>query len=220
MRRFLITVCLIASALLGLTVWGCCGLTEHAIVAIDHWGDAGSGLKETAAKLNDPQKGTIKILNEDADSAKEVITRFGLVARHEQHQLTTWDDRGTELFNNADGAITDLRGTIRSAGKTADAATGALNAAQGAITAAKPVLDDTDATIKKIQAMTPDIARAAKGTADTAQETAGTMGDVHKVADHVEQAIDNPAKRPWYIKILPKTMQAAVQALLERWAVH
>ncbi len=119
----------VMTALLGLAAWGCCGLARHIIVAVDRLGDAGAGLAETAAKLNGPH-GTIAMADEDAGAAKSLIVHGDLVARHEQQQLTAWDERGTVLFANLNGGVSDLRTTITAAAGTARAATATLGEGQ------------------------------------------------------------------------------------------
>jgi|SRR5581483_1298805 len=210
---------IIGTALAALAVWGCFGLTEHAIVAVDRFGEAGAGLAQTAARLNG-KHGTISMLDEDAGAVKSLIVHGDLVARHEEQSLKIWDTRGTELFNNLDGGITDIRGTIRAATGTANAATAAIGEASKTIQAVRPILGDSDAAVNEIRKLTPDIARGVKSAADTTEHAAGAMGDVHKVADHFEQEIDNPKLRPWYIKLLPHVLQDAVQATLMRWAAR
>lgn len=224
-RAVRIALGITAIALLGLTVWGACGLTKHIIVAVDKLGDAGAGLAQTTARLNGPH-GTITMADEDVGAAKSLIVHADLVARHEQQQLSVLDQRGTDLYHNLNGALTDLRGTIHAATgsvtaatETANAATRALGEGQRSIAAAQPVLGEVEAAVKAFRDMTPDIDRAVKGSADTAEQTAATMGDVHKVADHFEKEIDDPHKRPWYIRILPATAQDAVQALFTKWSV-
>lgn len=103
-----------------LSVYGVRGartLTTHVCVAVDHLGDAGLGLKETADHLN-AKHGTIAMLDEDAGAAKSLIIHADLVARHEEQSMTTWDADATQLFANLNGGVTDLRATVK-AGNTA-----------------------------------------------------------------------------------------------------
>ncbi len=145
----------VATALCGLAVWGCCGLTRHIIVAVDHLGDAGAGIAQTAAKLNG-RHGTIAMMDEDAGAAKSLIIHADLAARHEQQQLTTWDARGAELFANLDNGVTDLRTTIRAATGTADAASATLAEGQHTLRAFQPLLGSSDAAVADIDALLRD----------------------------------------------------------------
>jgi hypothetical protein len=124
-RWFAIYVASLMAAVVGLSVWGCIGLNHHAIVALDKLGDAGvqfgragDAVTQVAAKVNG-KHGTIAMADEDIGAAKSLIIHADLVARHEQQQLKTWDERGTELFSKF-GALLD------SATKATDAAAPAI----------------------------------------------------------------------------------------------
>lgn len=80
----------------------------------------------TLDKINSPT-GTLVLTNKAVNEFRSLIVHADLVARHEQQQLTTWDTRGKILFDNLNGGVTDLRGTVQSLGKTANAATGVLD---------------------------------------------------------------------------------------------
>ena len=168
------------AALLGLAVWGCCGLTRHVIVAVDKIGDAGSnlaeagaGIAQASARINGPH-GTIAMMDEDAGAAKGLIVHADMAARHEQQQLTTWDARGADLFANLNGGVTDLRTTVNAIAQTASAATGTAIAAsatlgegQRTLAAFQPLLGHSDATVADMDALLRDRA-------------------IHRTFDHVE----------------------------------
>lgn len=177
------------TALCGLAVWGCFGLNKHAIVAFDNLSAAGAGLTQTAQYLNDPDKGTIKMIDEDAGAAKSLIIHADLVARHEQQQLNTWDARGTELFNNANGAVTDLRGVFTSGKATLDQATETLKIINDPKTGLRVVLEHTDGTIQDLGSLTPDIKRATKGLADTSEQTAGIGQHLNATTGDLQHAL-------------------------------
>jgi hypothetical protein len=165
-RSLHVLIAVVIAALLGLSVWGCLGLTHHIIVAVDKFGDAGSGLSETTAKLNGPH-GTITMMDEDVGAAKSLIIHADLAARHEQQQLTTWDARGATLFSNLDGGVTDLRTTVNAAAQTANAATATLSEGQRTLAALQPVLGQSSATVADFDALLKDQA-------------------IHRTFDHVE----------------------------------
>lgn len=163
----------ILAALLGLSVWGCFGLAHHIIVAVDEFGAAstslaaaGAGIAQTTAKLNGPH-GTIAMADEDVGAAKSLIIHADLAARHEQQQLTTWDERGTVLFSNLNSGVTDLRATINAAAGTANAATATLGEGQRTLAAFQPLLGHSDATVADFDALLKDKA-------------------IHRTFDHVE----------------------------------
>lgn len=214
-----------ATVLLGLAVWGCCGLTRHIIVAVDRFGDAGAGLAQTAAKLNG-KHGTIAMLDEDAGASKSLIIHADLVARHEQQSLNTWDRRTTELFNNVNGGVTDLRGTVKAATGTANAATGLLSESTDTVrtlndprTGLPATLGNANGAVTDLRKLTPELKRTATASANTMEHVNGITGDGQKVADHYEQIIDNPKKYPWYIRMLPSMARVAVEAALDKWAM-
>jgi hypothetical protein len=164
--RLRIAIAVTVTALLGLAVWGCCGLTQHIIVAVDKFGDAGAGIAQATAKLNGPH-GTIAMADEDVGAAKSLIIHADLAARHEQQQLTTWDTRGAVLFSNLNGSVTDLRTTINAATETANATTATLSEGQRTLAAFQPLLGHSDATVADFDALLKDKA-------------------IHRTFDHME----------------------------------
>lgn len=54
-------------------------------------------------KIGEPKNGTIAEVDKTILGVKSLIVHTDLVARHEDQQLTTWDDRGTTLFANVNG---------------------------------------------------------------------------------------------------------------------
>lgn len=221
------------ATLLALSVWGCFGVARHLIVAVDKLGDAGEGLAGTAARLNDPQKGTIKMLDEDVGATKSLIIHADLVARHEQQSLNTWDDRVASIFDNINGGVTDLRGTIQAATGTVSAVQGTANASTDLLTeAAKSfrtlndpsaglaaTLANANGGITDLRTLTPEVKRTVTASANTMEHVNGIAGDGHKVADHYEQVIDNPKGSPWYIRALPDTLRIAAQAAIDHYSL-
>ena len=213
-----------ATALLGLAVWGCCGLTAHIIIAVDRLGDAGAGLAQTAAKLNG-KHGTIAMLNEDVGASKSLIIHADLVARHEQQSLSTWDQRGSDLFNNVNGAVTDLRGTFNATAGTATAATELIAESADTVRILNDprkglpaTLDNANGVANDLRALTPELQRTATASANTMEHVNGIAADGQKVATHYEQIIDNPKKYPWYLRMLPSIVRVAIEAGIDKWA--
>jgi hypothetical protein len=153
------------------------------------WGDAGEGFAQIAQHLNDPKKGTIMMLDQDVGAAKSLIIHADLVARHEQQQLDTWDDRGTIIFNNANGTLTDLRGVLTAGKGTLDQATETLKIINDPKTGLHVVLVDADGVIKDLGTLTPDVQRAVKGLADTSEQTAGIGTHLNATTGDLQHAL-------------------------------
>jgi len=231
-RLFIVGVVVIVfgipAALLGLAVWGCFGLTHHAIVAIDKIGDAGVQLGRAgdtmtaaAARING-KHGTIAMLDEDLGATKSLIVHADLVARHEQQQLSKWDARGAELYANVNGSVTDLRSTITKAGATEDAATRFVDtlraAAADKTNGLGAVLANVNGGVADVRSMAGDGRRITKATAGAMEHVEAITADGHKVADHYEKAIDT--KSPWYMRVLPGWLQEAAKVAVEYEATH
>lgn len=219
-------VAIVALTLLALAVWGACGVTHHLIVAIDAWGDVGAQANHQLSALRS-RGGTLTMLDEDIGAAKSAIIHLDLVARHEQQSLGTMDRNVDQTFADLHGTLQAAQQTLASASRTEDAltqtassATQTLDASTHALAATTPLIQQTQSAVASFSTAFPAIAQAAQGAAATSQQAALIATDTRKVADHFEQEIDNPKKRPWYIRILPGAMQAGFQAVLTRWAVQ
>lgn len=157
-----------------LSVFGVHGariLTRHACVAMDRMADAGLAVSQTAQHLNAPH-GTIAMIDEDAGATKSLIVHADLVARHEQQSMSTWDNDARDLFTNANGAVTDLRGTA--------------NAATTALQGVPPVLDGATHAVKTMDAAAghldaainaPEVVDATKHLDSAIGHTDGILGD-------------------------------------------
>ena len=222
--RWLLSI--VALTLLALGVWGACGVTRHLIVAVDHWGDVGSQASAQLSALRG-RGGTLTMMDEDIGAAKSAIVHLDLVARHEQQSLGTMDRNVDQTFTDLHQTLAAAQDTLRSASRTEDAltqtassATQTLEASTRTLQATTPLIQQTRESVASFSLAFPAIAQAAQGAAATSQQAALIATDTRKVADHLEQAIDNPQKRPWYIRLLPHVLQAGSQALLTRWAVQ
>jgi methyl-accepting chemotaxis protein len=189
-RWFALYIAILIGALAALAAWGCIGLTRHAIVAIDRVGEAGAGFNQTLAKVNG-RHGTIAMLDEDIGAAKSMIIHADLVARHEQQQLSTWDDRGAQLFSNINGGVTDLRKTIQqtgdaadSFGDTADAGARLVEDLRREVNDTKhglgPILENANGAVTDARSLTPDTQRIVKASAGTMEHVEGISGDIQK----------------------------------------
>lgn len=211
------------------------------LILVGHHAD--SVLTQTDATLNEINRpckgpegpeacGVLASLNKTQNTTRHLIGGVDLVVEHyrDPKKLAAVDAGVVRLYsllqqnlNNIDGGITDTRNTIKAIGGTADAASGLLNQGKDTVKKAGDLTSAATLTVKHADAavtgVTPDIQRAAKGAAVTAEQTGGVATDAHKVADHYEQEIDNPKTRPWYIKMLPVAAQDIVQAMLTKWSL-
>ena len=246
MRRLTILACVVGTALLSLAVWGCFGLSRHIIVAIDKWGDAGAGVTATLVKVNAPCKaikgqkltaldlkdcGTLASFEASLRTFRGTMGVIETVANHEQNQLTVWDQRGQELFGNVNGGVTDLRTAIVQAGDsaerigdTADAGTRLVNKLRKEVANEEhgvgATLANVNDAVSDVRSTMPDIRRITTAAAGTAEHVEGVAGDGHKVADHYEKVIDNPKKKPLWMRLLPIGAQVAIRAYLDSLLIH
>jgi hypothetical protein len=218
MRRALILAAFSAlAALLGLAVWGCVGVTHHLVIAIDRLGDAGMSITQTAAKLNGPH-GTIAMTDEDVGAAKSLIIHADLVARHEQQSLGAMDAGASEITQNLNATVLDLRKTILTANGTAAAAGDTLRAAQPALgalaateNAATRSLNDLDARIDD-----PRVGDLLESLRSGVTSANAITADARRVADDATAKYFKPT--PWYRKVLPyATTGAKIAAYALPW---
>jgi hypothetical protein len=135
-------------AALGLTAWGCIGLTQHLIVTIDRFGDAGEQIARAGKTINTPKLGTLAEVDATLLQGRLTIDAVNKVAIHEQHQLTTIDGYAAKL-------VADLDTVSRHADRTLDAASGGLTAASmtlgtlnSTIAQAQPLLASSNALVQ------------------------------------------------------------------------
>jgi hypothetical protein len=135
-------------AALGLTAWGCFGLTQHLIMAIDHYGDAGAAAQQTLAILNKPKYDTLAEVDATLLQGRLTIDAVNKVAIHEQHQLSTFDGYAARLVTDIDGLSHHADSTLASASQTAQAASRAIGTLNTTIGAAQPLLASSNALIQ------------------------------------------------------------------------
>lgn len=186
------------ASLLAAGVWGCLGVTRHLIVALDKWGDAavqlgraGDGASLIEQRIG-AKHGTVAMLDEDIGAAKSLIVHGDMVARHEQQQLTTWDQRGAELYANINGGVSDLRDTIRTGKDAVSAVQGTANAGSDLLyeaaasfrqmndphTGIAATLGNVNGGIADARKLVPEVARGITAGANTAQHIDGISGDM------------------------------------------
>ena len=158
MRPLPITIGVVSTVLLGVTVWGAIGLTNHIIVAVDKWGNSAPDLKPTLATLNRPcgirnvkssanystfysegslmPCGTLAEVATSVVKAGDAVVQTQLVERATTPHVTSAMDQFGAAAVHLSGTADNLSITAQSLTGTADAATGTLKAATGTLTAA------------------------------------------------------------------------------------
>jgi hypothetical protein len=81
-------------------------------------------------RIGEPKNGTIAEVDKLVLGSKSLVVHADLVARHEQQQLTTWDAHGETLFNNVNGVVSDVRGTVKQSTLTLAEAQTAIQAVE------------------------------------------------------------------------------------------
>ena len=228
MRPYLITTGIVILALLGLTVWGCFGLTHAAIVALDKWGD--SAPTETLAKVD----ATLDAINAPCKDFQGNYTcgpivqlsqtekNVGILAARSAQQVQQTGVLVTAVANNLNTVGESVKDTASHLNKTADAATGTLDAATGTLgegqrtlatfnAKAGPLLDaytasgyDLDAILK---ANATEIHGTLVGIQGVATNTASITGSVDKMTAHLEKQVDSP--KPLWKTMIPMSETAA-----------
>jgi hypothetical protein len=125
MRPILATIGVVSAALLGLTVWGCFGLTRVAYTALEKWGNAAPDLKPTLDAINGP-RGTLHEVNKAAVKIGDAIVQTQLVERATTPHITAAMDQFGAAAVHLSGAADSLKGTADTAAGTFAAATGAI----------------------------------------------------------------------------------------------
>lgn len=195
-----------ALGVLALTVWGCFGITSHAIVALDRIGDAATSLTVATAKLNS-RTGTLSMLNEDLGAAKSAIVHADLIARHEQQQLTTLDQQERTLFADLHETTRALHGSLDAATQAAQDASAAVKTMNDTIGKAQPLLEASTATVRHADALVSDPATQGlpariytlAGHLDgTLGHVEGITADSQRIADDLTRKYFTPT--PWWKK--------------------
>jgi hypothetical protein len=168
MRIIPTTIGVVSAALLGLTVWGCFGISHHLIVAVDKWGNAAPDLKPTIAKVNQaldttnapcaikgsnqPCRGTLGLLNKTIKDTGDAIIETQLQERSTAPHITAAMDTLNNSAQKLGGTADNLSGTATALTGTANAATRTLTTATTTIAAFQPVLGHLDASSADLDA--------------------------------------------------------------------
>ncbi len=201
-----------AITLAALCVWGCFGLCQHIIIAVDRWGAAAPGAGETDAVLdhiNRPCKGasgpdacgTLAQINKTAIDAGDAIVRTQLIERTTQPHIISAMDEFGQTAKHLSSTADSLKGTADALTGTAQGATDMLAEGKRTIAAAQPLLDaytqsgdDLDVLLKR------------KSITDILDNVAGMTVHANSISgefDLVTQkaAGDYLSPQPWWRKI-------------------
>jgi len=203
-------------ALLGLAVWGCCGLNQHLIVAIDKYGDAAVEAKSQTAGIAPIEDRLTKLFVEierpckgagDDPNSCGLIANVKKVAIDTRHAVITTQlqvQQTQPLLANAAGAI---QTEAEKLGKTTDAATALLNTANSAV---DQLNDDRSGLSPLMQAYLRsgtdlDDLLKRRAVTETLDNVAGITGNVNRMTLDGQRvttklADDFLAPQPWWKK--------------------
>ena len=180
--------------------------------AVWEWGGVGQTTKTSLPTLvqkmdtildrvGEPKNGTVAEIDKLILGAKSLVVHADLVANHEQKQLSDWDARGTTLFTNVNGAVADLRGTVRASTKTVEEAQKVIES----VGTMPPHVNDLTDQIRTSLYPLPDTLRGLTGTSQ--EVTAYIHGPMTNLTDNLsklanttnttESHIDQRFFAPW-----------------------
>lgn len=202
-------------AALGLCGWGLSGLTRHAIIALDKWGNAAQGISETTAKLNG-KYGTIAETDKLLMALKSTTVHADMVIAHEDRQLKSYDKVSQDILRDVDELARRGSETLAASTQAAQEATETIKTANRTIEAAQPLLEASTHTVNGVdlRIRDPKLDAILTHVESTTGHIDGVSGNFEKVTTHFEQKIDAPAKGKWYVRLLPQTLQAAWQVYM------
>ena len=207
MRPLPITLGVVSTVLLGLSVWGCMGLTRHVIVAVDKWGDASPA--STLVKVN----ATLDAVNAPCvdfhgswtcgpiQQLSQTEKNVGILAARSARQVQQTGVLVTAVAHNLDTVGVAIKETAGHVNGTADAAAGTFNAATGTLNAGastlnsfKPLVLHMDTTASDLDALlaSPDLSQAIQHLNETSGNVAGITDSVDKMTLHLEKQVDSP----------------------------
>lgn len=199
-------------SIVALCAWGASGLTHHAIMALDKWGDAGAKLSATLDAVNAPCKGyhgsvTCGPIAQLSQTEKNI----GILAAQSALQVK----QSSTLVNAAATSITGVADqakiTLAAASGTAQEATTALGTMNQTIAQAQPLLgasttlltrtdlslnDPTTGTLPRFNALFPKFSLLADNADGVVGHVNGIAEDAQKVAD--KETADFLKPVPWW----------------------
>ena len=233
MRPLPITIGVVSAALLGLTVWGACGLARHVIIAVDKWGDAAPDLKPTLATLNRPcgfrnvkssanystfysegslmPCGTLAEIATSVVKAGDAVVQTQLVERATTPHITAAMDTLNQSAAKLGGTADSLTETAHAATGTLEAATDTIGEGKRTIAAAQPLLAQLTANGASLQATTDTLNDTLKRKAVGRCSTIGRGNRTRQCHSWRPSAIADKALPihsrpvPWYMQPIKKS---------------
>ena len=207
-----------AITLAALCIWGCFGLCQHIIVAVDRWGAAAPDAGKIDAVLdhvNRPCKGasgpdacgTLAQINKTAIDAGDAIVRTQLIERAAQPHIISAMDEFGQTAKHLSSTADSLKGTADALTGTAQGATATLAEGQRTIKAVQPLLSQLTANGASLQATTDTLNDVLKRQAigKLLDNAAGISGDFRTIADKATADFIRPV--PWWQQPIKKSSQ-------------
>jgi hypothetical protein len=210
-----------AITLAALSVWGCFGLCQHVIIAVDRWGAAAPTAGKTDAvldHLNRPCKGasgpdacgTLAQINKTAIDAGDAIVRTQLIERDSQPHIIAAMDEFGQTAKHLSSTADSLSVTAHAATETLTSATDTIGEGKRTIAAAQPLLAQLTANGASLQATTDTLNDTLKRQAigKILDHAAGITGHADAITGDVQRVSDDLTRRyfaptPWYKKVGP-----------------
>jgi hypothetical protein len=195
----------------GLGLWYGPPVATRAVTALD-------GVNGALATVNRPKTGTLAEIDATARDTRVALDNVNKAAIHERLQLAAIDADRERIVASATGlldALHDQAGhvgpVLDSAKASEDALTARLQQAGVTETQLNRAIADMDARIND-----PAITKTLDHVEQLSDHASGVAGATEKMANHVESVLDNPHKQPLWLRILPSTLKALVQAYFDR----
>jgi hypothetical protein len=189
-----------------LAVWGCFGVTQHLIMALDQWGAAGAQLAQAGQILNRPKWGTLAQVDSVLLNSRLTLDATNKILIHEGHSLDHYDAVADQLGGDIHSLSLHLAGTADALSDTARTASATVASANLALQTARPLIEALATTTQSSGKTLNDLdARIADPRVDAlmdhlrgvASSTDGIMGDFRQVADKETKEFLKPTK--WYM---------------------
>ena len=206
-----------AITLAALCVWGCFGLCQHIIIAVDRWGAAAPGAGETDAVLdhiNRPCKGasgpdacgTLAQINKTAIDAGDAIVRTQLIERTTQPHIISAMDEFGQTAKHLSSTADSLKGTADALTGTAQGATDMLAEGKRTIAAAQPLLESSTHAVDTFGLAVGDIQHRADPVIDNLGGIAVHFNAISGQFELVTRkaAADYLRPVPWYMQPVKK----------------
>ena len=201
----------LATALLGLSVWGCCGITRHLIVTVDKWGDAApapGAINQVAAHINL----TLDNVNRPCKGPAGPDA-CGTLAQFNKTLIKAGDAivSTQELEKTVPPHVIDAMDSIQKAGLslsgTADSATAVLNTTNQTVTLLNSPVNGLPPMMKAYTDAGNNLNDLLKRKAveQTLDNLAGITGNLNGITDDTRQVADKLktdylTPKPWYRK--------------------